>query len=134
MTDYKAACEAALGLLRQGQDEEAQELLEDALGGKWRSPLERLAESQQRISEACEEFAELALAHEDETPEIPHVEIQDGVLIVEDDGWWINPSALTRIRLTAEVGLARGENPYVIEDRIRGVLRGFVRKGVVKKT
>lgn len=121
--NYRAACEASLALLRQGQDGAAQDLLEDALAGKW--------EPQKR-----EALPTLELAFEDETPEIPRIECRAGVLSIHDDGWRISEETQAQIRQVTIIGhnaLTTLSADLAVEREVRAILFEGVKSGRVRK-
>lgn len=112
--------ERAVGLLRQGQDQAAKKLLEDALAGRAEAP-------------ELSEDAPLELAIDDPTPEIPFVAVRAGQLDIETDGWVIDESTVKAITEAGYQALQSGKHDHEAEQAIREVLFDRARAGKVRR-
>jgi len=121
-TFYRHCMEVAVGLLRQGQDTAAMDILSDALNGVFHP------------AASVDEDAPLELAIEDETPEIPAFQVNAaGELEIDDAGWFIPPEFVETLSMVPWSGASPGPAIWEAEGKVRELLTAAVKVGRVRK-
>jgi hypothetical protein len=125
LVDHHRHCmEVAVGLLRQGQDTAALDVLANALAGVFHPEVV-----------APPDDAPLELAVEDETPEIPEFRVDaNWELTIDDEGWEIDLEVIDRISHEVVIGRdAEHLTIYWAENKVRLMLQSGVMAGRVRK-
>ena len=116
---YKQALERALGLLRQGAEKEAAQLIEDALALK--------------LSFDPVREPELELAFDPREEELPRCWIEEGELCIDDDGWVIDPFFLEDMINSVQINLVAGLPEIQLVYEAKRILKQGIRKQKVRR-